>query len=168
MSGKRFSSTFVWNICVCIWGKCSCASQQSTLNYSSVKNASMVYWIYAMVLHVLVDDSLVCGGKNTAINPEKQHYTMEEYLEMLQSSDRKMEYDHGSIYVMSGGTLNHTTISGNVFIALDAALGLDSPCVPYIPDVLVKAGDEVRFFPDVVISCDPDDQGKLFYSNRLV
>jgi Uma2 family endonuclease len=87
---------------------------------------------------------------------------MEEYLEMLQNSERKMEFDHGSIFVMSGATSDHATISYNMCRALDDALGLNSPCVPYIPDKLVKVADEVRFFPDVVVSCDPKDHGKAF------
>ncbi|NJL82412.1 MAG: Uma2 family endonuclease [Chloroflexaceae bacterium] len=49
-------------------------------------------------------------------------YTPEEYLELeTQASDRH-EYREGEIIPMAGGTLNHTRIAGNCFLALSLAL----------------------------------------------
>jgi len=43
------------------------------------------------------------------------HLSLKEYLEIEISSQTKYEYHDGAIYAMSGGTLNHGWICGNVF-----------------------------------------------------
>lgn len=105
-----------------------------------------------------------------ATNPEKRRYTMQQYLTLLQNGDRKMEYDHGEIYVMAGSSANHTRISFNLCRALDDELGNDATCVAYMVDRVVAIAEEVRFMPDVVVSCDVSDHGEAFLleSPRIV
>lgn len=97
-----------------------------------------------------------------ATNPENRRYTLEQYLMMLQNSERRMEYDHGEIFVMVGSSANHVRISQNMCKALDQALGNDATCVAYMVDRVVAVAEEIRFMPDVVVSCDIADHGETF------
>jgi Uma2 family endonuclease len=105
-----------------------------------------------------------------ALNPEKRYYTFEQYLMLLRNSDQRLEYDHGEIYVMAGSSANHAAISGNVYVALDQALGDDGPCRPYIADRVARMTPDITFLPDVVVTCDLNDHGEAFFldSPRLV
>lgn len=98
-----------------------------------------------------------------AANPEKKLYTMQQYITMLQDSDQKIEYDHGEIHVREFSTSNHVRISQNMCRALDDALGDDPVCVAYMADKIVAIADEVRFMPDVVVSCNRADHGEAFW-----
>lgn len=42
-------------------------------------------------------------------------YTMEEYLALERESDVKYEFRNGEVFAMSGGTLNHDLVMGNVY-----------------------------------------------------
>jgi Uma2 family endonuclease len=52
----------------------------------------------------------------------KRRYSLEEYLELERESEVKHEFWNGEIYAMSGGTLGHDQIMGNVFDALRTCL----------------------------------------------
>lgn len=105
-----------------------------------------------------------------AINPEKRLYTFEQYLMLLRNSDQRLEYDHGEIYVMAGSSANHAAISGNLYVALDQALGDDGPCRPYVADRVARMTPDITFLPDVVVTCEAGDHGEVFFldSPRLV
>ena len=54
---------------------------------------------------------------------QAQHrYTLEEYLQLEADTDCKHEYHAGQVYAMSGGTIEHGLIGGNVFSALKTKL----------------------------------------------
>jgi Uma2 family endonuclease len=50
----------------------------------------------------------------------KRRYSLEEYLALERASEVKYEYWHGEVFAMSGGTLHHDRIMGNVFELLRA------------------------------------------------
>ena len=52
----------------------------------------------------------------------KRHYTLEEYLALERDSEAKYEYWNGEVYAMSGGSLAHDQIMGNVYDALRGQL----------------------------------------------
>lgn len=97
-----------------------------------------------------------------AANPEKPYYSLQQYLTMLHNSERRLEYDHGEIYAMAGGSANHVRLSQNMWRALDDALRDSPTCVAYIVDRVVAVAQDVRFQPDVVVSCDPADHADTF------
>ena len=82
---------------------------------------------------------------------------------LLQNSEQRLEYDHGYIYAMAGSTANHTAISANMWRLLDNALGEDTPCRAYMVDRVVRLSSEVTVMPDVVVTCEPSDQGEAFF-----
>ena len=97
-------------------------------------------------------------------------YTFEEYLSLLQSSNQRLEFDHGEIYAMAGSSANHAAISFNMCRALDDALGDVSRCRAYVADRVVKLQENLTVMPDVVVTCEQADQGDAFFleSPRLV
>jgi len=103
-------------------------------------------------------------------NPGKRYYSVKQYLTLLQNTEQRLEYDHGDIYAMAGSSANHAAISVNMWRALDDALGDGTPCRPYMVDRVVRLTSEVMMMPDVVVTCDPSDQGEAFFldSPRLV
>jgi Uma2 family endonuclease len=67
----------------------------------------------------------------------ERRYTLDEYLALERESEVKYEYWDGEIFAMSGGTLAHDQIMGNVFNALRERLhGLD--CRLFTNNVQIK------------------------------
>ncbi len=97
-------------------------------------------------------------------NLERQHYSFEQYLALLQSSKQRLEYDHGYIYALAGSSANHADISANMWRVLDDALGNDT-CRAYMVDRVVRLTPDITVMPDVVVTCDPEDQGDAFFLN---
>lgn len=63
----------------------------------------------------------------------------------------------GETFAMGGASRRHATITGNLFAALDAALE-GTPCRAYMADMKLQAvADEAYFYPDVLVTCDPED-----------
>ena len=91
-------------------------------------------------------------------------------MTLLRNSEQRLEYDHGDIYAMAGSTANHTTISANMWRALDDAMGDDTPCRAYTVDRVVRLTPNVTVMPDVVVTCESADQGEAFFldSPRVV
>ena len=52
----------------------------------------------------------------------QHHYTLEEYLALERESEVRYEYWNGEVFAMSGGTLHHDRIMGNVFDLLRTQL----------------------------------------------
>lgn len=93
-----------------------------------------------------------------AMQPARQYMTFEQYLLLVNNSDRHYEYYDGEVRLMAGGTSNHATIALNCGIALDQVLGDDTVCRPYVTDTLVRVSPTKTLIPDVV-SCNSTDHG---------
>jgi Uma2 family endonuclease len=95
--------------------------------------------------------------------------SLEEYHEIERNSDIKYEYSDGRIYDMSGGTSEHSRIAGNMYVKLDTHL----QCRVFNSDMKVlPLGDEnPTYFPDITVTCDPDDYKRgstVIRSPRLI
>jgi len=88
---------------------------------------------------------------------EKQldNYTVEEYFKLSNTSLEKVEYWDGFIKFMSGGTINHGLISGNLLVAFTASLTKNSnKCLPINSEVKVYLKKHNSYFyPDMFIVC---------------
>ncbi len=96
--------------------------------------------------------------------------SVEEYFELEENHpDTRYEYLDGYVYMMSGGSANHATISGNIYAILRSLLR-SGPCRAYNSDMKVRVSEKRYFHPDVTVSCDPCDRGTadLIQSPRLV
>jgi len=80
-----------------------------------------------------------------------------EYLDWEPAQVEKYEFSHGEIFAMGGASRRHVTVSGNVFFELAQALA-ETPCRVYMADMKLEVEpDRAYFYPDVLVTCDPDD-----------
>jgi Uma2 family endonuclease len=85
----------------------------------------------------------------------KTKMSVEEYLAMERDSQEKHEYLDGEIYLMSGGTGNHSFIAANTVASLHAVLR-KSPCMVGTSDLRVQVnGTGLYTYPDISVVCDP-------------
>ncbi len=110
-----------------------------------------------MALSALYADELIL---------DKDWYTEAEYFALEDSSPDRWEFladgplnpdglRLGRIRAMSGGTLDHSGIGGNLITALNIALrgaGIQT-CRVFSPDLKVHAGDGRNTYPDVSVVC---------------
>ena len=83
-------------------------------------------------------------------------FTRDEYEEFEDHAGERHEYHGGYVYAMSGGTLNHSQISGNVYALVRAAVR-GSGCKAFTEAMRVRATAEDEMYPDVSVTCDPRD-----------
>lgn len=89
--------------------------------------------------------------------------TVEEYLALEESAPVKHEYVAGTIHAMVGTTKRHNQIAGNIFAHLWNRTR-SGPCRVYASDVKVRVED-VFYYPDVMVACDPADDDPLVEHN---
>ena len=90
--------------------------------------------------------------------------TVEEYLAGEPGSEVRHEYLGGIVYAMVGASVEHNVISGNLFAALRSHLR-GKPCGTFMADVKVRlhlANDDIFYYPDVMVACDPRDTDRFF------
>ncbi len=95
---------------------------------------------------------------------------VEDYLRLdRQSLDARYEYIDGQVYMMSGGTANHSAIAVNLTSLLKSLLR-GNTCRVYNSDLRVQLAKEHYVFPDVTVSCDERDRGEveLVRSPRMI
>ena len=87
----------------------------------------------------------------SALPQQEHHYTVEEYIALLQTSDVRYEYFDGEVVAMAGGKISHGTIALNVAATLQRKL---SGCRAFSSDVAVKVPAAPPFrFPDASVVC---------------
>ncbi len=91
--------------------------------------------------------------------------TVEEYLELEQTSEIRHEYLGGQVFAMSGGSKEHNTISLNIASRLRSDLRGGS-CRVFMADMkvnirVISQNKNIYYYPDVVVSCDSDDQDRF-------
>jgi Uma2 family endonuclease len=99
--------------------------------------------------------------------PPRERVSVEDYLQGELISEVRHEYLGGEIYAMVGASDRHNLITGNLFAAL-RPLVRGTPCQVFVSDMKVRlnvAGEDVFYYPDLVLSCDPQDRA-TYYRNR--
>ena len=90
------------------------------------------------------------------------HYermSFEEYLVLVeQNPEHAYEYLAGRVYMMTGGSPDHSIIGSNLNALLQTFLR-GRRCIVYNSDVYVQLSEHYRVCPDVTVSCDPRDRG---------
>lgn len=98
-----------------------------------------------------------------------RRYTVEEWRTLLESGDTKYEYRHGWVVAMAGGSADHAQIAVNAVVALSSALE-GTPCRAYNSDLAVRFSPTEYRFPDVTVTCDERDRGRVkeIHSPRII
>ena len=90
-------------------------------------------------------------------------FTPEAYLEWEKLQNIRHEYVDGHVFAMSGASLTHATVAGNVFVLLRNHLR-GGPCRVFTVDVKAKVSAEGPFFyPDVIVTCDERDRPSEYF-----
>ena len=90
---------------------------------------------------------------------QREHWiSLEEYHEIERNSEIKYEYSNGRIYNMSGATNDHNRIEVNLILALGSHLR-GNVCRVYPADmkVLPLGGENPSYYPDITVTCNPED-----------
>lgn len=92
-------------------------------------------------------------------NTPGERVSLEEYAAILERDpEHRYEYLDGDIYMMTGGSPDHSIIGGNVIRILGNLLQ-GRRCIVYNSDVYVELAENSTVCPDVTVSCDPRDRG---------
>lgn len=79
--------------------------------------------------------------------------TAEEYLQAELDSPIRHEFVNGQVYAMTGASLRHNAIIGNLFAAIRMHLK-GSPCRVFVEGVKVQiARDNAFYYPDLMVAC---------------
>lgn len=97
--------------------------------------------------------------------PEELPYiSIDEYLVGEEHGEIHHEYIAGAVYAMSGASEAHGLIAGNTFTAIRTHLR-GKPCKAFVGDMKVRVqlmGDDIFYYPDIVVTCDPADTQKYY------
>ena len=102
--------------------------------------------------------------------PHDLSMNVEEYLQLDRSSiERRYEYIDGYATMLTGGTLDHATISVNIVSILHGLLR-SSSCRILASDARVRLSKTRYVYPDASVSCDERDRGQsdIVQSPRLI
>jgi Uma2 family endonuclease len=87
-----------------------------------------------------------------------------DYLAGEEQGEIRHEYIGGVLHAMAGASEAHNTIAGNVFAAIHPRLR-GGPCRAYVSDFKVHlqiAGEDLFYYPDVVVTCHQRGIEKYF------
>lgn len=102
--------------------------------------------------------------------PKEPPLSVEAYLALDRASpDTRYEYLDGVVRAMSGGTLAHARIALNLARAIEDRL--NQRCMVYNSDARVQLAQRRYVYPDVTVTCDPEDMvmsKELIRSPRVV
>lgn len=90
--------------------------------------------------------------------------SVDDYLSGERSSEVRHEYIGGNVYSMAGASEEHNVVTGNLFIATASHLR-GRPCRAFMTDMKVRleiAGDDLFYYPDLMVACDPRDTDRYF------
>jgi Uma2 family endonuclease len=85
--------------------------------------------------------------------------TIDEYLAFEKDSPVRHEYVGGELVAMAGASDRHNRVAGNIYALLWPALR-GGPCRIYMSDMKMQISDDQIFYPDVMVTCDPEDNGE--------
>ncbi len=96
----------------------------------------------------------------------------DEYLAFERGADERHEYADGEIFAMSGGTIEHATIAGNIIRDLGVAL-FGGACRVLTSDMRIHIAATGRYvYSDALVVCGPprfqDDKRDTLLNPRLV
>jgi len=80
-----------------------------------------------------------------------------DYLRGERTSEERHEYVAGQVFAMTGASLAHNMITGNIYASLRAQL-VGGPCRAHFTDVKVRIEQgPTYYYPDVAVTCDERD-----------
>lgn len=96
-----------------------------------------------------------------------RHLTVEEYLDLEETSEVRHEYVGGNVFAMVGATKRHNRIITNILRKLADAAD-DASCRVYAEAVKLRVSEDVFYYPDVMVACEPDEDPLVEHRPCLV
>jgi Uma2 family endonuclease len=90
----------------------------------------------------------------------------EEFLHWENRQRDRFELHHGFVVAFAGGTVDHDTIAFNLRVALSQAF--PAPCRTLGSDVKIKVSNDVVFYPDATVVCEPLDGAATIVSTPKI
>ncbi len=87
--------------------------------------------------------------------------TVEDYLHAETNSPIRHEYIGGYVFAMAGASEEHNLIAGNLHALLRPHLR-GSSCRVFMSDMKVKIQDDIFYYPDLLVTCNPQDNHRYF------
>ncbi|MBD2484266.1 Uma2 family endonuclease [Planktothrix sp. FACHB-1365] len=87
--------------------------------------------------------------------------TVENYLNAEANSQTRHEYVGGYVFAMAGASEEHNIIAGNILALLRPHLR-GSSCRVFVSDMKVKVQDDIFYYPDLLVTCNPQDNHRYF------
>jgi Uma2 family endonuclease len=98
-----------------------------------------------------------------AIRNDLPRFTPEEYFAWEEQQLERHEYIDGEVYAMTGGSLNHSDVAGNLLILLKTHLR-SSGCRAFNSDARINiVGSTDYTHPDISVTCDNRDRTTAQY-----
>ena len=88
--------------------------------------------------------------------------TLKEYLQLEQETHQKYEYYNGYVYAMAGGSYEHNTINGNIFIDIGGKLKGKSCQIMNSDTKLYLENSNSYVYPDAMIFCGEKQQAENY------
>lgn len=82
--------------------------------------------------------------------------SLDDFVAWENAQHTRHEFWHGEVFAMVGARRVHGLIGLNLAAALKSHLK-GSPCRAFVESMKVQAADDVLFYPDVFVTCDPQD-----------
>jgi len=95
---------------------------------------------------------------------QAERVSIEDYLAGERRSEVRHEYVGGAVYAMAGGSDEHIALCMNLAFALRNHLK-GTPCRVQMSEGKVRlrlAGEDIFYYPDVMVVCDPRDKNRYF------
>jgi Uma2 family endonuclease len=87
------------------------------------------------------------------------YLNVDEYLAFEETASVRHEYVGGALYALAGASDRHNEIVTNLVALIRPALR-GTPCKLYANDMKLRLADEVFYYPDLQVSCDPTDRDR--------
>ncbi|HEU5374567.1 MAG TPA: Uma2 family endonuclease [Ktedonobacteraceae bacterium] len=92
-------------------------------------------------------------------NAHNERVSLEEYFAILaKDPEHGYEYLNGRVYMMTGGSPDHSIIGSNINSILKNLLK-GRRCIVDNSDIYFQVSERYRVCPDVAVSCDSRDRG---------
>jgi Uma2 family endonuclease len=99
---------------------------------------------------------------------EKVEYlSVEEYLEGEKLSRHRHEFIDGQVFAIAGASKRHNQICGNLYRHLSSKL-IGSNCDVFMESVRVRPNEITFYYPDIVVTCDAEDDDEYVVHQPLL
>lgn len=96
--------------------------------------------------------------------------SVSEYLQAESDGETRHEYIGGRIYAMTGASVAHNLIAGNLFVAM-RPLARQQGCQVFFADLKVRlkvAGEDIFYYPDLMLCCKREETDYYRTRPRLI